>query len=150
MVWVPERDEQRFAQALLDASLWCYPPAGTVALDSTDISPWARVRYREPLVDADPDGLPPPDHPLAPPDPNPPHARRRGHHSPDASTGPDTRYIYTVDITARMGWLSAEFEETMYFCGFDLQGVTDVPPRPGPWPSGARGPGNKPLAGRGE
>ena len=26
-----------------------------------------------------------------------------------------------------MGWRSAEFEETVYFCGFDLHVVTDVP-----------------------
>ncbi|WP_043781263.1 hypothetical protein [Rhodococcus sp. JVH1] len=110
----PEWDERRFAQALLDASLWCYPPTGAVALDSTDISTWARVRYRKPLVDADPDGLPPPDHPLAPPDPNHPHAHRSGHHLPDAPVGADGRYIYTVDITARMGWRSSEFEETIF------------------------------------
>ncbi|MFC9790369.1 hypothetical protein [Rhodococcus sp. NPDC127528] len=130
----PEWDERGFAQALLDASLWCHPSTGAGALDSTDLSTWARVRYRKPLVDADPDGLPPPDHPLAPPDPKHPHARRRGHHLPDAPTGADIRYIYTVDITARMGWRSAEFEETCYFCGFDLHVITDVPPAPGRGP----------------
>ncbi|WP_317762071.1 hypothetical protein [Rhodococcus opacus] len=130
----PEWGERRFVRALLDASLWCFPPTGAGALDSTDISTWARVRYRKPVVDADPDGLPPPDHPLAPPDPNHPHARRRGHHLPDAPVGADGRYIYTVDITARMGRRSPEFEETMFFCGFDLHVVTDVPSAPGRGP----------------
>ncbi|MFG1782647.1 hypothetical protein ACGFIU_09415 [Rhodococcus oryzae] len=127
----PEWDECTFAQALLDASLWCHPPTGAVALDSTDVSTWGRVRYRKPLVDADPDGLPPPDHPLAPPDPKHPHARRRAHHLPNAPVGRDKRYIYTVDPDARIGWRSAEFEETCYFCGFDLHVITDVPAAPG-------------------
>ncbi|KXF50720.1 hypothetical protein AXA44_18255 [Rhodococcus sp. SC4] len=130
----PEWDERRFAQALLDASLWCFPPTGAGALDSTDLSTWARVRHRKPLVDADPDSPPPPDHPLAPPDPNHPHARRRGHHLPDAPVGADGRYIYTIDIDARMGWRSPEFEETMFFCGFDLHVVTDVVSAPGQLP----------------
>ena len=106
-----EWGERRFAQALLDASLWCFPPTGAGVLDSTDISTWARVRHRKPLVDADPDSPPPPDHPLAPPDPNHPHARRRGHHLPDAPVGADGRYVYTIDIDARMGWRSPELEE---------------------------------------
>ena len=130
----PEWDERRFAQALLDASLWCFPPTGAGALDSTDLSTWARVRHRKPVVDADPDSPPPPDHPLAPPDPNHPHARRSGHHLLDAPVGADGRYIYTVDIDARMGWRSPEFEETMFFCGFDLHVVTDVVSAPGQLP----------------
>ena len=52
-----EWDEWRFALALLDASLWCYPPTGAGALDSTDILTWGRVRYRTPVVDADPTRL---------------------------------------------------------------------------------------------
>ncbi|MFD4295075.1 hypothetical protein ACFWQG_17845 [Rhodococcus sp. NPDC058532] len=100
-------------------------------MDSTDVSTWGRVNFRKPRVDADPDGLPPPDHPLAPPDPKHPHARRRGHQLPKARVGKDTRYIYTVDVTARMGWRSAEFEETCYFCGYDLHVITDVPAAPG-------------------
>jgi hypothetical protein len=127
----PEWTGRAFAQALLDASLWCHPPTGAVALDSTDVSTWGRVNFRKPRVDADPDGLPPPDHPLAPPDPKHPHARRRGHQLPKARVGKDTRYIYTVDVTARMGWRSAEFEETCYFCGYDLHVITDVPAAPG-------------------
>ncbi|WP_241032197.1 hypothetical protein [Rhodococcus pseudokoreensis] len=75
-----------------------------MALDSTDISTWGRVRYRKPLVDAEPDSPPPPDYPLAPPDPAHPHARRRGHHRPDAPTGADGRCRYTVDPDARMGF----------------------------------------------
>lgn len=137
MVWAcqrsryPEWNERGFAQALLDASLWCHLPTGAVAQDSTDVSTWGRVGHRKPLVDADPDGVPPPDHELAPPDPRHPHARRRGHHLPNAPVGKDKRYIYTVDLTARMGWRSAEFEETCYFCGYDLHVVTDVPAAPG-------------------
>ena len=128
----PEWDEHRFVQALLDASLWGHPSTGAVALDSTDLSTWGRVRHRKPLVDADPDSPPPPpDHPLAPPDPNHPHARRSGHHLPDAPTGPDGRYIYTADMDARMGWRSSEFEETIFFCGYDLHVITDVPSVPG-------------------
>ncbi|MGW0177215.1 hypothetical protein ACWDUM_25600 [Rhodococcus sp. NPDC003322] len=127
-----EWDERAFAQALLDASLWCHPPTGAVALDSTDVSTWGRVKYRKPLVDADPDGMPPPDHPLAPPDPKHPHARRRGHQLPNAPVcKDDKRYIYTVDLDARMGWRSTEFEESCYFCGYDLHVITDVPSAPG-------------------
>ncbi|WP_246782673.1 hypothetical protein [Rhodococcus maanshanensis] len=131
----PEWDERAFAQALLDASLWRWPPTGAIALDSTDVSTWGRVRYRKPLVDADPDGVPPPNHPLAPPDPEHPHARRRGHHLPNAPVGRDKRYRYTVDPDARMGWRSPEFEETPCFCGFDLHVITDVPSAPGRAPA---------------
>ncbi|MDV7090639.1 hypothetical protein [Rhodococcus opacus] len=129
-----EWDERAVAQAMLDATLWGHLPTGAVSLDSTDISTWARVRHRKPLVDADPDSPPPPDHPLAPPDPAHPHARRRGHHLPDAPTGPDGRYIYTIDMDARMGWRSSEFEATIFFCGYDLHVITDVPSAPGRGP----------------
>ncbi|WP_280763155.1 hypothetical protein [Prescottella agglutinans] len=128
----PDWDESRFAQALLDASLSCHPSTGAVALDSTDLSTWARVRYRKPIVDADADALPPPKHPFAPKDPKHPHARRSGHHLPNAPVGPDGRYVYTLDPDARMGWRSASFEESMYFCGYDLHVITDVPTTPGP------------------
>ncbi|MGW4479455.1 hypothetical protein [Rhodococcus triatomae] len=128
----PEWDERAFAQALLDASLWHWPSSGAIALDSTDISTWGRVRYRKPVVDADPDAVPPPDHPLAPPDPKHPHARRRGFQLPNApASDDDKRYIYTVDPDARMGWRSAGFEETCVFCGYDLHVITDVPSAPG-------------------
>lgn len=127
----PDWDENRFAQALLDASLACHPPTGAVALDSTDLSTWARVRYRKP-VDADPDSPPPPKHPFAPKDPTHPHARRQGHHLPNAPVGRDGRYVYTLDPDARMGWRSATFEDSMHFCGYDLHVITDVPPTTGP------------------
>ncbi|MDH6279882.1 hypothetical protein M2280_001091 [Prescottella agglutinans] len=128
----PDWDENRFAQALLDASLACHPPTGAVALDSTDLSTWARVRYRKPIVDADPDSPPPPKHPFAPKDPTHPHARRQGHHLPNAPVGRDGRYVYTLDPDARMGWRSATFEDSMHFCGYDLHVITDVPPTTGP------------------
>ncbi|MGO4202776.1 hypothetical protein AB4Z09_13690 [Rhodococcus sp. TAF43] len=128
----PDWDESRFAQALLDASLSCHPPTGAVALDSTDLSTWARVRYRKPIVDADPDAPPPPKHPFAPKDPRHPHARRSVRHLPNAPVGADGRYVYTLDPDARMGWRSASFEESIYFCGYDLHVITDVPPTPGP------------------
>ena len=33
-----------------------------------------------------------------------------------------------------MVWRSAEFEETQYYCGYDLDVITDVPSRPGRGP----------------
>lgn len=55
-------------------------------------------------------------------------------HLLDAPAGSDARYIYTIGIDARMGWRSSEFEEGIFFCGFDLQVITDVPSAPGRGP----------------
>ena len=53
---------------------------------------------------------------------------------PGRPVGADGRYIYTADMDARMGWRSSEFEETIFFCGYDLHVITDVPSVPGRGP----------------
>ncbi|NMN99047.1 hypothetical protein [Antrihabitans stalactiti] len=113
----PDWDAARFAQSLLDASLQGHSPTGAVALDSTDIETWGRIRYRKPLVDADPDTPARPDHSDLP-------------HIPDAPKGHDGRYIYTRDPDARMGWRSASQGEQNHFCGYDAHVITDVPASP--------------------
>ncbi|WP_231914186.1 hypothetical protein [Rhodococcus sp. LB1] len=55
-------------------------------------------------------------------------------HLLDAPAGSDARYIYTIGIDARMGWRSGEFEEVIFFCGFDLHVITEVPSAPGRGP----------------
>jgi len=112
----PDWDARRFAQALLDASLWTQPPTGAFALDSTDIPTWGRLRFRRPAVDSDPDAPPP--------------ENQSQHPLPDAPKGPDGRYIYTCDLDARVGWRSASQDETEFFCGYDAHVITDVAVEP--------------------
>lgn len=121
----PLWDSGTVAQALLTASLQGQPLSGSVAVDGTDVTTWAKFLYSNPVVDADPDAPPPPDSPAAPQDPARPHTSdgRRA----DTPLGPDDRCIYSLDVDARIDWRSPKFGESEYYLGFEAHVVTDVP-----------------------
>lgn len=122
------------AQEFLNASLSIYPPTGAVALDSTDLETWARIRYSKVLVDEDPD-TPPQDREDHPGDATRRQRRKRAHRRTLAPRErPDYRRRYTVDPDARAAHRSAGATETSIYVGYEAHVVTDVPAKPGTGP----------------